>query len=163
MLDALQRLGASSLTTLERLGRGHLFLLHVLSGIPGLVSRIKLVIQQIYSVGVLSLLIIGVAGLFVGMVLALQGYNTLVDFGADGCKPCEMMEPILATLKKKYKGKANVVFVHVREHQMLATRYGIQSIPVQIFFDKNGKEVFRHVGFFAQEEIEEKLEELGVQ
>lgn len=83
MLDALQRLGASSLTTLERLGRGHLFLLHVLSGIPGLIPRMKLVIQQIYSVGVLSLLIIGVAGLFVGMVLALQGYNTLVDFGAE--------------------------------------------------------------------------------
>jgi phospholipid/cholesterol/gamma-HCH transport system permease protein len=83
MLDALQRLGVTSLTTLERLGRGHLFLLRVLSGIPGLALRIRLVIQQVYSVGVLSLLIIGVAGLFVGMVLALQGYNTLVDFGAE--------------------------------------------------------------------------------
>ena len=83
MLDALQRLGNVSLTTLERLGRGHLFLLHVLRGIPGLVFRFRLVIQQTYSVGVLSLLIIGVAGLFVGMVLALQGYNTLVDFGAE--------------------------------------------------------------------------------
>jgi len=83
MLDALQRLGISSLTALERLGRGHLFLLHVLRGIPGLIFRLKLVIQQVYSVGVLSLLIIGVAGLFVGMVLALQGYNTLVDFGAE--------------------------------------------------------------------------------
>jgi len=83
VLDALQRLGLASITTLERLGRGHLFLLHVLIGIPGLLRRLGLVIQQIYSVGVLSLLIIGVAGLFVGMVLALQGYNTLVDFGAE--------------------------------------------------------------------------------
>jgi len=83
MLDALQRLGNVSLTTLERLGRGHLFLLHVLRGIPGLMFRLKLVVQQVYSVGVLSLLIIGVAGLFVGMVLSLQGYNTLVDFGAE--------------------------------------------------------------------------------
>ena len=83
MLDALQRLGATSITVLERLGRGHLFLLHVLTGIPGLITRMKLVVQQIYSVGVLSLLIISVAGLFVGMVLALQGYNTLVDFGAE--------------------------------------------------------------------------------
>jgi len=83
VLDALQRLGAASITTLERLGRGHLFLLHVLTGVPGLIRRIPLVIQQTYSVGVLSLLIIGVAGLFVGMVLALQGYNTLVDFGAE--------------------------------------------------------------------------------
>lgn len=83
MLDSLQRLGEASIATLERLGRGHLFLLHVLVGVPKLISRLKLVIQQIYSVGVLSLLIIGVAGLFVGMVLALQGYNTLVDFGAE--------------------------------------------------------------------------------
>jgi len=83
MLDSLQKLGAASLQTLERLGRGHLFLFHVLLGMPALVKRFGLVVYQVYSVGVLSLLIIGVAGLFVGMVLALQGYNTLVDFGAE--------------------------------------------------------------------------------
>ncbi|MGD8573212.1 MAG: ABC transporter permease, partial [Gammaproteobacteria bacterium] len=83
MINTLQKLGATSLGVLERLGRGHLFLWRVLQGIPGLAVRYKLVVQQVYSVGVLSLLIIGVAGLFVGMVLALQGYNTLVDFGAE--------------------------------------------------------------------------------
>ncbi len=82
MLDFLQRLGATVLGVAERLGRGHLFLWHVLRGFPALLPRFGLVIQQLYSVGVLSLLIIAVAGLFVGMVLALQGYNTLVDFGA---------------------------------------------------------------------------------
>jgi phospholipid/cholesterol/gamma-HCH transport system permease protein len=60
-----------------------LFLLHILAGVPGLFLRFSLVIQQVYSVGVLSLLIILVSGLFVGMVLGLQGYNTLVDFGAE--------------------------------------------------------------------------------
>ena len=78
----LQRLGATALGAAERLGRGHLFLLHVLAGFPALIPRFGLVVQQLFSVGVLSLLIIAVAGLFVGMVLALQGYNTLVDFGA---------------------------------------------------------------------------------
>ncbi|MBL1277353.1 MAG: lipid asymmetry maintenance ABC transporter permease subunit MlaE [Ectothiorhodospiraceae bacterium] len=82
MLDLLQRLGASALGVAERLGRGNLFLLHVLTGFPALLPRFGLVVQQLFSVGVLSLLIIAVAGLFVGMVLALQGYNTLVDFGA---------------------------------------------------------------------------------
>jgi len=82
ILDLLQRLGASALGVAERLGRGHLFLLHVLTGFPALLPRFGLVVQQLFSVGVLSLLIIAVAGLFVGMVLALQGYNTLVDFGA---------------------------------------------------------------------------------
>jgi phospholipid/cholesterol/gamma-HCH transport system permease protein len=82
MIDFLQRVGAKTIGINERLGRGSLFLWHVLGGFPGLLPRFRLVTQQMYSVGVLSLLIIAVAGLFVGMVLALQGYNTLVDFGA---------------------------------------------------------------------------------
>ena len=92
-----------------------------------------------------------------------SGRPSLVDFGADGCKPCDMMAPILETLREKYEGRVNVVFVHVREQQILASRYGIQSIPVQVFYDKKGKEVFRHTGFFPQEEIEKKLKEVGVQ
>lgn len=87
---------------------------------------------------------------------------SLVDFGADGCRPCDMMTPILQTLRQKYEGKLNVLFVHVRQHPILASRYGIQSIPVQIFFDASGKEVFRHEGFFPQDEIEKKLKEIGV-
>jgi phospholipid/cholesterol/gamma-HCH transport system permease protein len=82
MIDLLQRLGTVALTTAERIGRGTLFLFGVLTGFPGLLPRFGLVIQQMFSVGVLSLLIIAVSGLFVGMVLSLQGYNTLVDFGA---------------------------------------------------------------------------------
>jgi thiol-disulfide isomerase/thioredoxin len=92
-----------------------------------------------------------------------SGKPSMVDFGASGCKPCDMMAPILETLRKKYEGKANVLFIHVQEQQILASRYGVQSIPIQVFFDKDGKEVFRHTGFFPQEEIEKKLKELGVQ
>lgn len=87
---------------------------------------------------------------------------TLVDFGASGCVPCDMMTPILADLTKKYEGKVNVMFIHVRENNILATRYGIESIPVQVFFDKDGKEIFRHTGFFAQADIEKKFAEMGV-
>jgi thioredoxin 1 len=91
-----------------------------------------------------------------------SGKPSLVDFGSKGCRPCDMLAPILEALKTKYDGKANVLFVSVREEQILAARYGIQAIPVQFFFDKDGKEVFRHVGFFPQEEIEKKLAEMGV-
>ncbi len=91
-----------------------------------------------------------------------SGKPSIVDFGASGCRPCDMMSPILETLKKKYEGKLNVIFIHVREQQILASRYGIQSIPVQVFFDKDGKEVFRHIGFYPQVDIENKLTELGV-
>jgi thioredoxin 1 len=86
----------------------------------------------------------------------------MVDFGADGCRPCDMMAPILEELKKTYKGNCEIIFVHVREEQVLASRYGISSIPVQVFFDKNGKEVFRHTGFFAKDKIIEQLGKLGV-
>ena len=92
-----------------------------------------------------------------------SGMDSLVDFGSNGCVPCDMMAPILETLREKYKGKVNVLFVHVGEEPILASRYGVQSIPVQIFFDKTGKEVFRHVGFFAQEQIEGKLSEMRVE
>ena len=83
MIDWLQRLGQSGLGFFERLGRAHLLFYYILTGIPSVLVRPSLLIQQIYSVGVLSLLIILVSGLFVGMVLGLQGYNTLVDFGAE--------------------------------------------------------------------------------
>lgn len=83
ILDPLQKLGQIAIRVFERLGRGHIFLAHVLSGVPGLFLRPRLLIQQLYAVGVLSLLIVLVSGLFVGMVLGLQGYNTLVDFGAE--------------------------------------------------------------------------------
>jgi len=67
---------------LAGLGRSALFLLRILGGLPSVLVRPGLVIQQIYAVGVLSLIIIIVSGTFVGMVLGLQGYNTLRNFGA---------------------------------------------------------------------------------
>lgn len=79
----LQQLGWTTLGAMERLGRGHLFILAIIMALPANLLRLRLIVQQVYSVGVLSLLIIVVSGLFVGMVLGLQGYNTLVDFGAE--------------------------------------------------------------------------------
>ena len=64
------------------LGRATVFLGRVLAGLPALLARPRLIIQQVYAVGVLSMIIIIISGLFVGMVLGLQGYNTLARFGA---------------------------------------------------------------------------------
>lgn len=91
-----------------------------------------------------------------------SGKPTMVEFGATGCVPCDRMQPILYNLRKKFPGKLNVVFVHVREEQILAARYGIQSIPVQVFFDAGGKEVFRHVGFYAEKEVLKQLKKTGL-
>ncbi len=92
----------------------------------------------------------------------LSGKPSMVEFGATGCVPCDMMQPILDKLKKKFPDTLNIVFLHVRENQVLAGRYGIQSIPVQAFFDADGQEVFRHTGFFAEEEVMKQLKKMGV-
>ena len=94
--------------------------------------------------------------------LRCSGKPSLVDFGASGCRPCDMMAPILEELKKEYTGIMNVEFVDVRDHQILSARYGVSSIPVQVFFDKNGKEFYRHVGFFPKNNILAKFKEMGV-
>ncbi|WP_406665878.1 lipid asymmetry maintenance ABC transporter permease subunit MlaE [Gallaecimonas sp. GXIMD1310] len=82
MLNAIANLGRQGLTITAGLGKAMLMLLSALYGIPGLKS-LRLLIRQIYVVGVQSLLIIMVSGLFIGMVLGLQGYTILVDFGAE--------------------------------------------------------------------------------
>jgi thiol-disulfide isomerase/thioredoxin len=92
----------------------------------------------------------------------LSGKPTMVEFGAAGCIPCDMMQPILDKLRKDYPQKLNVVFIHVGEEQILAARYGIRSIPVQVFYDARGKEVFRHVGFYAEKDVLEQLKKAGL-
>ncbi len=83
MLEWVRQLGRSGIDFFEKLGRGHLFLVKTLAGVPEVLARPRLLIAQLLSVGVLSFMLIAISGLFVGMVLALQGYNTLVDFGAE--------------------------------------------------------------------------------
>ena len=83
MIDFIQSLGHKGIDFFQRLGRGHILIFDVLKGLPALFIRPSLIIQQVFSVGVLSLIIIIVSGFFVGMVMGLQGYNILVDFGAE--------------------------------------------------------------------------------
>ena len=86
----------------------------------------------------------------------------IVDLGAGKCIPCKMMAPVLEALKKEYAGRMNVEFIDVWENPDAGKPYGIEMIPTQIFFDAEGKELFRHVGFFAKEDILGKWKELGV-
>lgn len=83
ILDKLQRLGHNTLENFARMGRGTGFLLQTLYVLPAILLRPLLVMRQLYYVGVQTLLIIIVAGVFVGMVMALQSYIVLVDFGAE--------------------------------------------------------------------------------
>jgi phospholipid/cholesterol/gamma-HCH transport system permease protein len=79
----VQYLGKTTLANFNKLGRSSYFLLHTLLGLIELLPRPRLLLNQLYSVGVLSFLIIAISGLFVGMVLSLQGYYILSDFGSE--------------------------------------------------------------------------------
>jgi len=83
MLNAVQNLGARTIDALATLGRAHVFLAQTILAMGSAIRRFSLINQQIFASGVKTLSIILVSGLFVGMVLALQGYNTLVQFGAE--------------------------------------------------------------------------------
>lgn len=86
---------------------------------------------------------------------------TLVDLGADKCIPCKMMAPILEELKGDYKDKLEVVFIDVWKNPQEGPKYKIRVIPTQIFFDADGKELFRHEGFFSKEDILAKWKNFG--
>ena len=93
----------------------------------------------------------------------VKGLPRLLDLGAGKCIPCKMMAPILEELKGEYAGVFDVEFIDVWQHPEEADKYGVETIPTQIFFDAAGKEVFRHVGFFSKDEILAKWKEVGVE
>lgn len=81
-MNFIQNIGSKTLTFIQILGANTLFLLKILSLLPQNILRPRLMIRQMYFSGVLSILIIAVSGLFVGMVLGLQGYTQLAKFKA---------------------------------------------------------------------------------
>lgn len=83
LANFLQGLGATGIETLGTFGRASLIWWRAIVSKPDLRNGPGLLIKQLYFVGVYSLIIIVVSGLFIGMVLALQGYTVLVRFGAD--------------------------------------------------------------------------------
>lgn len=82
-MESLARLGRFGLNNLASLGRSGMILFQALVARPQPLTMFPLLVQQIYFVGVLSLIIIVVSGLFIGMVLGLQGYTILVDYGSE--------------------------------------------------------------------------------
>jgi len=94
--------------------------------------------------------------------LPVKGMVTMIDLGAKKCIPCKMMAPILEKMEKNYKGKAAIIFIDVWKNRDQAGRFGIRAIPTQIFFNKEGKEVHRHVGFMGETAIIEQLKKMGV-
>ncbi len=92
----------------------------------------------------------------------VKGMVTMLDLGAKKCIPCKMMAPILEKVEKDYEGKAAIFFIDVWKHRDQLNRFGIRAIPTQIFFNQNGEEVYRHLGFMSEKEIVKQLKNMGV-
>jgi thioredoxin 1 len=85
-----------------------------------------------------------------------------VELGSVNCIPCKKMQPVMKNIETKYKGLVKVTFHDVWKDTKKSEEYGIDLIPTQVFKDANGKEIFRHQGFFAEEEIDKFLQSQGV-
>ena len=89
---------------------------------------------------------------------------TFVELGSVGCIPCDKMQPIMKEIEEEYKGQVEVVFHDVKttEGEPYKKIFNIRVIPTQVFLDKEGNEYFRHLGFFAKDEIIKVLQKQGV-
>jgi thioredoxin 1 len=89
---------------------------------------------------------------------------TFVELGSVGCIPCDKMQPIMKEIAEEYKGQVKVIFYDVRTvfGEPYKKKFNIRAIPTQVFLDKDGKEYFRHLGFFAKNELVKVLQIQGV-
>lgn len=94
--------------------------------------------------------------------LPVKGMVTMIDLGATECIPCKMMAPIMKEVEAEYRGRAAIVFIDVWKNKGMDKKFGIRTIPTQIFYDHTGKEVFRHEGFLDKSNIIKALAKLGV-
>ncbi len=89
---------------------------------------------------------------------------TFVELGATWCTPCKLMQPVMRSLESRYGEQLKVIFYNVSSAQerSYAQQYRIRLIPTQVFLDSNGKEFFRHEGFFPETEIDKLLRQQGL-
>lgn len=89
---------------------------------------------------------------------------TFIELGSVHCIPCQKMESVMDSIKANYGKQVKVVFhdVWTAEGRPFGEKYDIKLIPTQIFLDENGKEFFRHVGYFPEGELIKILKAKGV-
>lgn len=90
-----------------------------------------------------------------------QRLPRFVDIGTTTCIPCKAMLGVMAELEQEYPGAMAIEFVNVHDDPYAMTRYGVRVIPSQIFYDPDGRELFRHTGVIRADAIIAKWAELG--
>lgn len=77
----------------------------------------------------------------------------LWDFSAEWCPPCREQKPIIHALETEYSGKVEFRIIDVDQEKELASKFGVQAIPTQVFLDSDGNELSRHVGLLSRDSI----------
>jgi len=91
--------------------------------------------------------------------LSLKKYK-MIEFGGRHCIPCKKMQPVLLELSQSHGDSVAVANVYVQKELKLGRQFKVHLIPTQIIFDKEGKEIFRHTGFWDKLKILAKWKEL---
>lgn len=91
-----------------------------------------------------------------------NGRYSLIEFGGRRCIPCRQMQPILTDLNTNHASSVNIFNVYVDEERDLSRNYRISLIPTQIIFDRTGKEITRHVGYWEKENLIAELRKLQI-
>ncbi len=91
-------------------------------------------------------------------------FVTFIELGSVNCMPCKAMRPVMTDIEMSYEGKVTVIFYDVwtKEGEPYSRKFGIRVIPTQVFLDKDGKEFYRHEGFFLASDIKKMLAEHGI-
>ncbi len=89
---------------------------------------------------------------------------TFIELGSVRCIPCQQMQPVMKSIREKYPTQVDVVFhdVWTEAGAPFAKQYGIEAIPTQVFLDRDGKEFYRHIGYFPEEELVKVLNQKGI-
>lgn len=89
---------------------------------------------------------------------------TFIELGSVRCIPCQKMQPIIKSIEEKYSDQVEIIFYDVwtPEGKEKAKDFVFDVIPTQLFLDSDGKEYFRHVGYFPEDEVEKILMKKGV-
>lgn len=89
---------------------------------------------------------------------------TFIELGSVRCIPCQKMQPVIKSVEEKYGDQVKVIFYDVWTSQGKedAKQFDFDAIPTQLFLDENGREYFRHVGFFPEVELVKILKQKGV-
>ncbi|WP_291319134.1 thioredoxin family protein [Desulfonatronospira sp.] len=89
-----------------------------------------------------------------------EGRVTMLNVGAEFCPPCQAMEPVLKEVQEHYQNQVYMPYLDMQKHSTQVQHLGVRTTPTQIFFDHQGREIYRHEGMLEKDEIKDKLDEL---